>query len=277
MQRIDQIIGTIPRKTTAFPSMRYSERRPTLFNDDERDERTNVCPDCNGTGWAFTRNQDKCIVCAPCKTCDALKRARVATLERLANIPDFTPRQSWNTCAAYLHAFSRISRARQNWLLLSGKSGAGKSTQAAQVARQIVRTYLAPTRFYNSVELFRSLRACARNEYEYSKIMNVVVSTKLVVFDDLFKDVPDARSFAFEDYKRPIIEALWTRYERRLPTIITTQVSPDVIRRFDDAIFGRIVEASSGFSVYLNNNATDWRIQSFVSKYQTNKTTAICG
>ncbi len=203
------------------------------------------------------------MVCAPCRTCDSLRKTRVATLQRLARVPEVKQTTLWRVCGAFLESFPRIQRARQNWLFLSGKTGSGKTTQAALVASQIVDDYLTPTRFYNSVELFRSLRASERYQSNYDRIVNDVLTTRLVVFDDLLKDVPNERAFGYNDYKRPIIEALWTRYERRLPTIITTQATPDALRRFDEALFGRIVEASNGFSAFLNVDATDWRTKQF--------------
>ena len=237
------------------------------MNDGVADSQSR-CEYCDDEGYVVCRDRFGRTRRVVCERCDAAAKNKRGAILRGASFPSVAPTPFWRDVAEYVDRFDEISKTSKNWLLLAGKTGSGKTTQAVNAAREIASRNLIPTKYFNAVELFRRLRASTNRAQDFETIFDSVATKKLAVVDDVLKYVPSRNSFDYETYKSVIVEFFWIRYEKRLPTIITTQSTLNDLQEFDDALFGRIIESSR--IKFINETATNWRLVK--SKGENNET-----
>lgn len=196
------------------------------------------CATCQGDGVVFDVENGR-NVARPCPDCDGGRAKRIALLERLAQIPDVAEYPLWSACDGWRRRLARGSSKR--WLVLTGRPGTGKTTQAAALARSLVRRGV-PTRFFSALELFRKLRANINRAEEYDRLADAARETRLLILDDFLKYAPAPNSFDAAPFKSIILELLWSRYERRAATIITTNADLTTLRDYDESLLGRFAE-----------------------------------
>jgi DNA replication protein DnaC len=220
-----------------------------------------VCPACGGDGVVVCHDVDGSNVVRPCLKCNGLKKKRVATLYKLSGIPNrLAPNPKIDGAVrAYVDLYPAIRRGN-NWLMLIGKPGSGKTTQATWLARELIDRYMTRVRFYNAFDLVRRLVALRKRNDEFERDMNEFVGAELVVLDDFLKNLPDKKSFNYSDYKETLLELIWARYDSKKPLVITTQRSFMSIAQFDSALAGRIAEACAGRVVVFDSDAKNYRI-----------------
>ena len=154
------------------------------------------------------------------------------------------------------HGFDEVLAAG-NGLYIQGPVGCGKTHLACAVAKAfaamgIVDTYALPrvtrkVRFVTSIDFLARLKETydAATGSAESDVMRAYAECDLLILDDLGKDLPT------EWAVNRIFQLLNARYNELLPTIITTQYSPEQLatkfsRRADavdaEAIVSRISE-----------------------------------
>jgi DNA replication protein DnaC len=211
------------------------------------------CPRCGGLGYLREElpvnhpNFGKVQVC-PCQL-PHLELRRAAQLRADSNLeslagktfdnflaegvspdPDIraTVRAAYERCRAF-------AERPENWLLLSGTYGCGKTHLAAAIANHALATG-HPALFLNTPDLLDFLREtfAPRAESTYSQRFDEIREAPLLVLDDLGTESPTA--WAVEK----LYQLLNYRYNAKLPTVITTNrriedVEPRVASRLSDA------------------------------------------
>lgn len=146
-----------------------------------------------------------------------------------------------------------LNDSEGKWLLLSGQSGSGKTHLCVAVCGEFIKQgdsvrYLA----------WRSdgakIKRNANSDEAYSQLIDPYKNCDVLYIDDLFKGgMTEADiNLAFE--------LLNHRYDRRLRTIISTELSMEKLKQLDEAIAGRINETCGLYQVFVNKGTgRNWR------------------
>ena len=218
------------------------------------------CLECNGSGWIITRDPEGRNYASRCRVCNDARAQRREILYKYSGLPRRS-RANVAPCATareYARAFPRL-RDGNNWMMIIGKPGAGKTTQAIWLVCELIDRYSASARFHNAFDLVRKFVALRKRNEEFEREFDRYLAADLIVIDDFLKIMPSEKSFNYADYKETLLELIWARYDARKPLVITSQRDFDDIAVFDSALAGRIAEACEGRVVAFAANAVDWR------------------
>lgn len=149
-------------------------------------------------------------------------------------------RQSFEAAKKYAEEFEERKREGIG-LLLCGSSGRLKTTFAAAVALYVMKELDAYSYFVSIPELLSTMNTMAkRNEREsIAKIEDKIKSTELLILDDF------GAEYAAPWLMAEVDMMISYRYNKMLPTIITTNLSPgEIAERYAYRIFDRLRSTS---------------------------------
>lgn len=253
MERTDRLLGGDEEgacRCTGETQKLLEERRALLvsngFAPDETEMRY-VCPDCRDTGYREG------------EPCGCLKRELAKAYVENSNLRGIFERDNFSTftdryytdeplgngrtvrehmlavrdhCAAYARDFSKDSPN----LLFIGKAGVGKTFFARCIAAELLKRGTEVV-YMTASGLTETLRAGLffERSAEAENALEAVKSCELLVIDDLGTELPTARSASL------VFSCLEDRALRGVPTLITTNLSPEQIRDlYSERVFSRI-------------------------------------
>jgi len=144
------------------------------------------------------------------------------------------------------HAAQRFVTDRQGWLVFCGPSGTGKTHLAAAVGNALVETD-QPVRFVSVPDLLDHLRSAFDPAVgaQYDEIFLQAIEAPILILDDLGAQ----SSTPWADEK--LDQILTHRYNRRLPTLVTTglpfaELGDRLRTRLGDPYFSTVVHIKAG-------------------------------
>ena len=141
------------------------------------------------------------------------KRFRQRTFENyVCTTPD--QQRCYDSVKKYADTFTERLQDGKG-LLMIGSIGTGKTHLAAAVANQVL-TAGVPVIFKTSIDLLTDIRSTYDTDTQESKVVDTYGTVELLVLDDLGKEKVTAWAASM------IFSIINARYERMLPTIITT-------------------------------------------------------
>jgi DNA replication protein DnaC len=142
-------------------------------------------------------------------------------------------------------------RDTRRWLVFYGGFGAGKTHLAAAIAHELIKRKSRVV-FQVVPDLLDHLRASfgPNSEVRYDQLFEAVKVAEVVILDDLGEERPN--SFAEEK----LFQLINHRYNRRLPTVVTTNRDPE---RIDQRIWSRLNDQSLVTTVHVG--AGDYRLR----------------
>lgn len=166
----------------------------------------------------------------------------------------------------YVKSFDDIEKERVNSFCLMGQSGAGKTHIITAIGKALLDRKI-PVIYMAYLEGMRELKGNVLDLEYYKKLINRYKGARVLIIDDLFKDkirsgqvIGDLK----ESDMKHIYEILNYRYLNSLPTLVSTECTPELLIRLDEALAGRILECcSKRFGVVFKNDC-NYRLKQFL-------------
>ena len=236
-------------------------------SDSELEEQTSAeihCDICDDKRWFVVAPSENSPVSArtviPCqcqervwgvKSSDRIRQySDLGPLERLTfDTVELGTRDTFSEPSSFrdaYHAAQRFVTDLQGWLVLCGPSGTGKTHLAAAVGNALVESD-QPVRFVSVPDLLDHLRSAFDPAVgaQYDEIFLQAIEAPILILDDLGAQ----SSTAWADEK--LDQILTHRFNRRLPTLVTTGVRFDELgdrlrTRLGDPYFSTVVNIKAG-------------------------------
>ncbi|MBY0754551.1 ATP-binding protein [Clostridium sardiniense] len=165
----------------------------------------------------------------------------------------------------YITDFDDIKGDRENGFCLMGQPGAGKTHIVTSIGKALLDKKI-PVVYMPYLEVMRELKACSMDEEYYNKKIDRYKRAKVLIIDDLFKDKVRKNKLIGElneaDIKH-IYPILNYRYLNYLPTLISTECTPQILLDLDEALGGRILECcGKRFGITFKDNC-NYRLKKF--------------
>jgi len=175
----------------------------------------------------------------------------------------FTNFESWNqdvknmkdkTTSYYLQ-FDNIKNDRYNSILLSGKSGCGKTHLSLALANNLLKKKEVAVVYMPYRDVITSLKQNMLDESYYKKTLEKYQKAEVLLIDDLLKG-----NISKSDVNI-MFELINYRYLNRLPMIISTECDQRRLLDFDEAIGSRIYEMCKGYVVEIRDEGNNYRLR----------------
>lgn len=215
------------------------------------------CPECLNRGYIATARDGSMVMreCICLRKRELLRRLSGSGVQQMHEFSEFETVYAWQ--AEIKQAAQAFCKQNRAWFFIGGQSGCGKTHICTAILNEFFRQGVVGTYLLwreDSVRLKANI-----NEREYEKRMQVYKTAELLYIDDLFKtrggEMPSSGdvNLAFE-----LINA---RYQRRLPTVISSERTLKQILDVDEAIGGRIYEMAKGFCLNVSKSKDkNWRL-----------------
>ena len=214
---------------------------------------TYKCKECSDTGWVKTNDNSyrecKCVEINFIKGCWENYGVKPEEVKPLKDYIAYNKicASAKRKAAKYIENYSDVSATENNWFGLFGQAGAGKSLIAIAIGAALLNMEPKPKRviYMPYIEAIRELKVNVLDDESYIKLLTRYQKAEVLVIDDLFKDKIKSNKVAYElseaDIKHiyPIINY---RYFNKMPTIISSECTPNMLLELDGALGGRILE-----------------------------------
>jgi DNA replication protein DnaC len=143
-----------------------------------------------------------------------------------------------------------------NWLALLGEPGSGKTHLAMATANTLVAQGMQAL-YFPHVEGMGELMS-GIDDKTISKKTNTLKNVALLLWDDFLKPIMGGRPKEFE--MRVAFEVVNYRYLNLLPTVISSEHSPQGLLNMDKATGSRIIERSKGHLTVALGEELNYRL-----------------
>lgn len=163
----------------------------------------------------------------------------------------------YKVCKKYADDFTKMLENNQG-LLLWGDVGTGKSFAAACIANQLLsnKTPVVMTSFVKLLEMISS------NEETESSVIRRINRAKLVIFDDLGAERGTGYSL------EKVYDIIDSRYRRKKPMILTTNLTVDEMKRETDPRYSRIYDRVFECCYPVHFTGNSWRKKEASRRYK---------
>ena len=205
------------------------------------------CSKCKDTGWVETeRGYSRCS----CYEHDLIERLwenfgvkpSDVKLLREYEIYNEDTKKAKNKAADYITSFYKLES--EKWLCLMGQPGGGKTHIVLAVGKALLEKKVKVV-YMPYLEAIRELKSNSMDDEYYGKLSNRYKRAEVLIIDDLFKDKVKKNKLTSEitsadiNHIYPILNY---RYTNKLPTLISTECTPNMLMDLDEALAGRILE-----------------------------------
>ena len=210
------------------------------------------CDKCKNKGYIAYINDYAVLTF---KDCECMKiRKCYQTMARCGINPDMLRRftfanyedtELWQKDMKFMaqqYAKSDLSE----WLLFSGQSGSGKTHLCTAVSKYLL-SQGHEVKYMLWSDIARRLTALKFKEAEYDEFFRTIVDAEVLYIDDFFKTYKDP-AIAFD-----VINARYASRESR-PTIISTEMNLEAMRKIDEGVAGRIRERSEHYCYQIKQD-----------------------
>jgi len=211
-----------------------------------------LVPDMLGTRWLECQ-------CAVRKRQERILCNAGFDLDAAHDLADYKP---WTSAAAaakykagdFAERYDDLRKRTRNWFLISGQSGSGKTMLGRAIVKALVqRTKPVRAKAVKYYEMIQRLKSKSNDE-NYCRFLSEYTEPELLFIDDLLKEKARGGELTEADTKH-LFAVIDSRYESRLPTIITTECTMGRLDELDEAIYSRMHERAFAEIVFFGGEA----------------------
>ncbi len=159
----------------------------------------------------------------------------------------------------YARNFEQLCLQENNWLVFLGEPGSGKTHLSIAVANFLLEKGI-PVLYFQHREGMSELKDALRrqNEDRITEKLREMKQVKLLLWDDLFKGREQPSDFELDI----VFEVLNYRYLNTLPTVISSELTPEQLLEVDrsGAVGSRILERGRGHLVVIQGIENNYRL-----------------
>lgn len=231
------------------------------------------CSKCKDTSWI---EKDGAYTRCSCYTEEYLSRlwenfgVKIKDIKLLRDYQPYNDltQKAKDKAADYIRSFEDIKDTRENGFALLGQPGAGKTHIVLAIGKALLEKKISVV-YMPYLEVIKELKALAMYQEDYEKLLSRYTRAKVLIIDDLFKDKVKKGRIAAElsetDMKH-IYPILNYRYLNYLPTIISSECTPNILLELDEALGGRILETTGKrFSLTFKDDC-NYRLKKFMKE-----------
>lgn len=231
------------------------------------------CSKCKDTSWI---EKDGAYTRCSCYTEEYLSRlwenfgVKIKDIKLLREYEPYndSTKKAKDKAADYIRNFDEIKDTRENGFALLGQPGAGKTHIVLAIGKALLEKKISVV-YMPYLEVIKELKALAMYQEDYEKLLSRYTRAKVLIIDDLFKDKVKKGRIAAElsetDMKH-IYPILNYRYLNYLPTIISSECTPDMLLNLDEALGGRILETTGPRFSLTFKEGCNYRLRKFMKE-----------
>lgn len=233
------------------------------------------CDKCCDTTWIYGENGYRRCECFKAEYLQKLWENYGVKPQNVKNLNDYVPYDELtkgvkSKAKDYIVRFKDIIKEPSNSFGMFGQNGAGKSHICIAIGAALLKEKY-PVVYMPYVEATKELKANANSDGQehYTKLSNRFQKAKVLIIDDLFKDKTKngqiIGSITEVDIKHfyPILNY---RYSNNLPTIFSSECTPEMLTNLDEAQAGRILEMCKRFRTVFRETKYNYRLKEFTKK-----------
>lgn len=234
------------------------------------------CSKCKDTSWI---EKDGAYTRCSCYTEEYLSRlwenfgVKIKDIKLLREYQPYNDltKKARDKAADYIRSFEDIKDTRENGFALLGQPGAGKTHIVLAIGKALLEKKISVV-YMPYLEVIKELKALAMYQEDYEKLLSRYTRAKVLIIDDLFKDKVKKTKDGIKvteltevDMKH-IYPILNYRYLNYLPTIISSECTPNMLLELDEALGGRILETTGPrFSLTFKGDC-NYRLKKFMKE-----------
>ncbi|KZL88666.1 primosomal protein DnaI [Clostridium magnum DSM 2767] len=242
-----------------------------------------ACSKCHDTGWIYNEDLDcykkcECVEIAHLKV--LWESSGINTEQRLLKLNNYKPyddltKEARDKAVSYIKNFNTLRTKRENGFGLFGQAGAGKTHIVVSIGTNLINRESdpVPVVYMPYLESMKELKANVLDDEYYNKLMDRYCRAKVLIIDDLFKDKIKNGKLLRKDGMivglneadmKHIYPILNYRYLNYLPTIISSECTPDMLIDLDEALAGRILETCGENITIFKGKNYNYRMRNFI-------------
>ena len=233
------------------------------------------CAKCKDTTWLLN-DEGKAIARCECYELDYTRiiwerfgvNPENVKLLRNYNAYNETTIRAKKLAVEYIENFEEIIKSDKNWFGLMGQPGAGKTHIVIAMGKALLDKKI-PVVYISYIEATRELKSCANDTEYYNKLSDRYKKAKVLIIDDFFKEkVRNGKLIGelTEVDTKHIQPILNYRYLNKLPTLFSTECTPEMLRALDGSMGDRMLERFDGKFGVVFKQDSNYRMKAFENK-----------
>lgn len=237
--------GSTPISESQFEAWNKDKTRRINQHDSKRYPSSKPCPYCNGSGWRYVDwdagRMEPCSCREGIRIAGNQKQAGRSASIASYTLSDYQAEQEWQE--KLLRAACAYARNPKGFLYLDGQPGAGKTHLAAGVFNHLLKNGVVG--IYRDWSTLTAELKAVQNTTDYIRLMDNLKGCAVLFLDD-FLHAPKKQPTSGD--LKLAFEIINARYEDgKKPTIITSNLTPDDIDKFDESLSGKIAESAGEY------------------------------
>ena len=226
-----------------------------------------MCEKCQDTGYIVTRENgmemaERCECLKKRIAADAMERSGISPELQKKGFNNFnskgidTLEMAKKKALEYYNCFRTIEHSRNNSIIFCGQVGSGKTHLAMAICNNLINvcgigiTYMA---YRNAVTL---IKQSLTDKDDYGNAIRKFCMARVLCIDDLLKGKITQSDLNI------LYEIINYRYMNNSPMVLSTEMLPDDLIEFDEAVGSRILEMCRGNVVVLEGKKLNYRLYS---------------
>lgn len=149
-----------------------------------------------------------------------------------------------------------LDKSEGGWMVLLGAPGSGKTHISMAVCNGLIKQYI-PVLYFQHIEGMKEFCSMFARKEDISDKVERMKKVPVLYWDDLFKPPNAPKGYEID----LVFEVLNYRYLNSLPTIISSELTPEKLLKIDEAGGSRIIEMAKWHLVVLEGKGLNYRLE----------------